>query len=144
MSRNIHSLQEIYNCFTRGDFVGVQTHLADDIAFFNEEAPTLINNDADKPVQEARCRTKGLGPNGLVQFFTTLENTIQTTRFEPFEPKEEGRQISNRVQYEGIVRSTGKSFSLDLLFVWSFNRAGQANLWKITGDFGSLKNASSR
>jgi ketosteroid isomerase-like protein len=130
MANNLATVQQIYSCFAQGDVPGILAQLADDVTFFN---------GADPKVTPSGGTFKG--KDGVLQFFMALGSTTQTINFQPSNFKEEGNQVINEVQHDGMNNSTGKSFSVKASFVWTFNEAGQVIDWKGTGDFGSFNAA---
>ena len=112
MTNNLATVQQIYACFAQGDVPGILAKLANDVTFFN---------GADPKVAPSGGVFKG--KEGVVQFFTALGSTTQTLHFEPSNFKEEGNRVINDVQHDGMVSSTGKSFSVHASFAWTFNDA---------------------
>ena len=104
--------------------------MADDVTFFNGADPKIAPSGGTFK-----------GKDGVLQFFMALGSTTQTINFQPSNFKQEGNQIINDVQHDGMINSTGKSFSVKASFVWTFNEAGQVIDWKGTGDFGSFNAA---
>ncbi len=129
---NIATVQQIYACFTQGDVPGILAKLADNVTFFNGSDPKV-----------APFGGEFKGKNAVIQFFTALGTSTQTTHFEPSNFREEGGKILNDVRHDGIVTATNKPFSVKVLFSWEFNDAGLATDWKGTGDFSSINQAFS-
>jgi uncharacterized protein len=132
MSSNIATVQQIYACFAQGDVPGILAKLADNVTFFNGSDPNV-----------APFGGEFKGRDGVVQFFTALGSTAQTTHFEPSNFREEGGKVLNDVRHDGIIPATNKPFSVNVLFTWEFNEDGQAVNWKGTGDFSSINQAFS-
>lgn len=130
MANHLSTVQQIYACFGRGDVPGILAHLADNVTFFNGSDPAVTPFGGEFK-----------GKEGVVRFFTGLGATTQTTHFEPSNFRVEGNQVVNDVRHDGLVSGTGKSFSVNALFTWTFNDAGQVTDWKGTGDFSSLNAA---
>lgn len=130
---NLATVQQIYACFAQGDVPGILACLADDVTFFNGSDPKVTPFGG-----EFR------GKDEVVRFFTNLGTTTQTTYFAPSNFREEQGKVLNDVQHDGIVKTTGKPFSVQALFSWEFNDAGLAVDWKGVGDFSSMNNAFSK
>lgn len=130
MSKNLSTVQQIYTCFGQGDIPGILSKLAENVTFFNGSDPKV-----------APFGGEFKGKEGVIRFFTALGGNVETTHFEPSNFSEENGKIINNVRHDGIVRSTGKPFSVNVLFTWAFNEQGQAIDWKGTGDFSSINNA---
>ena len=81
------------------------------------------------------------GKNGVINFFTALGGTVQTTYFEPSNFREIDGKIVNEVRHDGIIEATGKPFSVKVNFSWAFDDEGQVIDWKGTGDFSSINTA---
>ena len=132
MSNNISTVQQIYACFTQGDVPGILALLSDDVSFFNGSDPRV-----------AAFGGTFKGKAEVVRFFTALGTTTQTTVFEPSNFREENDKVINEVRHDGKVLVTNNPFSVNALFTWTFNEAGQVTDWKSTGDFSSVNNAFS-
>lgn len=130
MHNNIATVQQIYACFAQGDVPGILAHLSDDVRFFNGSDSSL-----------APFGGTFEGKNEVVRFFQNLGGSAQTTHFEPSNFREENGKVLNEVRHDGIIIATGKPFSVNVLFTWEFNEAGQATDWKGTGDFSSINDA---
>lgn len=130
MANNLSTVQHIYQCFGQGDVPGILNCLADNVTFFNGSDPVV-----------APFGGEFKGKDGVVRFFTNLGTTTQTTHFEPSNFREEDGKIVNEVRHDGIINSTGKPFSVNVLFHWSFNSNGEVTDWKGVGDFSSINDA---
>lgn len=130
MSNNIQTVQEIYGCFAKGDIPGILEKLGDNVTFFNGADPDV-----------APFGGEFKGKNRVVDFFTALDTTTQTTHFEPSNFSENGNRVFNEVQHNGLVTVTGKPFNVHAQFAWEFDGNGKAIDWKGTGDFSSMNNA---
>ena len=81
------------------------------------------------------------GKAGALEYFQRLGGTSETTAIAPSNFREDGGKLIHDVHQEGIVRKTGKTFSIDMLFTWSFNDAGKVTNWIASGDFTNLEAA---
>lgn len=133
MNNNISTVQQIYACFGQGDVPGILAKLADNVTFFNGADPSV-----------APFGGEFKGKDGVVQFFTALGGSIETTHFEPTNFQSNGNRVTNDVRHDGIARATGKAFSVNIPFVWTFNERGEAASWDGSGDYSSLNAALSR
>lgn len=129
---NTTTVQEIYACFAQGNVPGILSRLADNVTFFNGSDPKI-----------APFGGEFKGKDEVIRFFTNLGTSVQTTYFMPSNFREENGKVLNDVQHDGIVTSTGKIFSVNVLFTWEFNDAGEAVDWRGTGDFSSMNQAFS-
>lgn len=127
MTNNLSTVQSIYQCFVQGDVPGILARLADDVSFFNGSDPAV-----------APFGGEFKGKDGVLQFFQNLGGTLQTTHFEPSNFREENGYVLNDIRHDGVAMSTGKPFSVNVLFSWEFNDAGQVIAWKGVGDFSSI------
>lgn len=130
MHNNLATVQEIYACFAQGDIPGILAKLTDNITWFNAADPAV-----------APFGGSFQGKNGVIQFFTALGSTTQTTHFVPSNFQEEGNKVSNKVVHDGLARSTNKPFSVHASFVWTFNDQGKVTDWTSSGDFSSINEA---
>ena len=127
---NLATVQHIYACFAQGDIPGILAKLSDSVTFFNGSDPKV-----------APFGGEFKGKNGVINFFTALGGTVQTTYFEPSNFRELDGKIINDVRHDGIVQDTGKPFSVKVNFSWAFDDEGQVIDWKGTGDFSSINTA---
>lgn len=132
MSSNLETVQQIYACFAQGDVPGILAKLSNDVSFFNAADPSV-----------APFGGTFKGKDGVVQFFTALGTTTQTTHFVPSNFKEEGNKVINDVLHDGFVLATNKPFSVSASFVWTFNDKGEVTDWTSSGDFSSINAALS-
>ncbi|MFN0035320.1 MAG: nuclear transport factor 2 family protein [Saprospiraceae bacterium] len=129
MSNNLSTIEQMFACFGQGDIPGILAKLADDVVF---------QNTSNTPVGGTYH-----GKAGAMEYFQKLGGTSETTAIAPSNFRESGNQLQHDVHQEGIVRATGKAFSIDMLFAWTFNDAGEVTSWKSTGDFTNLEAAFS-
>lgn len=132
MHNNLVTVQQIYACFGQGDVPGILAKLTDNVTWFNAADPAV-----------APFGGAFQGKNGVIQFFTALGTSTQTTHFEPSNFWEEGNKVYNDVVHEGFVRTTNKPFSVHASFVWTFNDQGEVTDWTSSGDFSSINAAFS-
>lgn len=130
MHNNLATVQQIYTCFGQGDVPGILAKLADNVSWFNAADPEV-----------APFGGAFQGKDGVVQFFTALGTTTQTTNFVPSNFREEGDKVSNDVVHEGVVNATNKPFSVHASFAWTFNDQGEVTDWTSSGDFSSINAA---
>ena len=133
MSNNLSTVQQIYAYFGQGDVPGILAKLADNVTFFNGADPSV-----------APFGGEFKGKEGVAQFFTALGGSLETTHFEPTNFQANGNQVTNDVRHDGIASATGKTFSVRIPFVWTFNERGEATDWKGVGDFASINAALSK
>ncbi len=133
MSNNLATVHQMFASFGQGDLPGVLACLADDVTFFNGSNPSKT------PIGGSY-----LGADGALDYFQRLVGNQQINSLTPtnFQETPDGK-ILHDVREEGIVRSTGKPYALDMHFAWTFNDAGKVRDWKGTGNFSSLENAYS-
>ncbi|HMQ47568.1 MAG TPA: nuclear transport factor 2 family protein [Saprospiraceae bacterium] len=130
MSNQLSTVQQIYACFAQGDIPGILANLAEEVTFFNGADPKV-----------APFGGTFHGKNEVINFFTALGRSLQTTHFEPSNFREAGNQVINEVQHDGIAIHTGKPFSVKTVFTWTFNEQGLPVEWKGVGDFTSMNDA---
>jgi ketosteroid isomerase-like protein len=130
MSNQLSTVQHIYSCFAQGDVPGILAQLSDEVTFSNGADPKVVPYGGEFK-----------GKDGVLRFFTNLGATTQTTHFEPSNFRQEDHKVINEVRHDGIIAATGKSFSVSVLFTWTFDDAGQVTGWKSTGNFTSLNDA---
>lgn len=124
---NLPTVQQMYASFAQGDIPGVLATFSDNIILSNGQDPAVIPFGGTFN-----------GKSGAIQFFTALGSTVETTHFEPSNFHETGNTVTNHIRHDGIVRATGKSFSIRTDFAWTFNDQGKASTWDGSGDYSSL------
>jgi ketosteroid isomerase-like protein len=107
MENNIQIVQETYGRFTSGDIPGLLNLLADDILW---QTPAIEN----APFAGAR---RGLEEVG--EFFALLNETEETTLFEPTEFIAQGDRVVALGKYGATVRETGRSYETDWVHVFT-------------------------
>lgn len=127
MSKNLETIQQMFASFGQGDIPAIIAQLADDVVF---------SNTSKTPVGGTYH-----GKAGAMEYFQKLGGTSETTAIAPSNFKENGNKLSHDVHQEGIVRETGKTFSIDMEFDWTFNDAGKVISWIADGDFSNLEAA---
>lgn len=131
MTNNLATVHQMFSSFGQGDIPGVIACLADDVTFFNAADPKKLSFGGTFK-----------GKDGALEYFHRLVSTHQITNLVPtnFREKEDGI-ILHDVLEEGIVTATGKPYSINILFTWSFDNNGKVTDWKATGDFSTLEGA---
>ncbi|MBK8706651.1 MAG: nuclear transport factor 2 family protein [Saprospiraceae bacterium] len=130
MQNHVSTIQQIYACFSQGDVPGILDRLSENVVFFNAADPAV-----------APFGGEFRGKTGVAHFFTALGRNTQTTHFEPSNFREEPGKVINEVRHDGIAGKSGKPFSVQATFVWTFNDQGEIIDWTSSGDFSSLNAA---
>lgn len=131
MANNLSTVHQMFASFGQGDVMGVIACLSDDVTFINTSNP-------------AKTPYGGIfhGKDGAMDYFQRLvgSNEIKNlvpTNFEEPSPME----VVHDVREEGVIRSNGNPYSIDMKFKWTFDEGGKVTEWKATGDFSNLENA---
>ena len=131
MSNNLATVQQMYAAFGQGDVPTVLSLMPNDVVLINAADPSKTPISGEFK-----------GKEGAVQYFTILGTTVQTTNFVASNFREADNEVVNDILHEGVVVATGKPFSSQLTFTWTFNDKGEPIHWVGSGDFESLYAAS--
>jgi ketosteroid isomerase-like protein len=106
MTENTRVIQEIYAAFSRGDIPALLESFGDAAAF-------TIPGAAEIPM----ART-WRGRQGMLEFFTTLNQEAEFTEFAPREYIAEGDRVIVLGSYAGRVRRNGNEFRSEWVMAW--------------------------
>ena len=127
---NLSKVQAMYTAFGQGDIPTVINYFSNNIVLVNESDP-----------KRSPIGGEFKGKDGANQYFAAIGKNIQTTNFVPSNFHEEGNKITNDVIHAGIATTTGKPFSSNLTFTWTFNSQGEPVHWVGAGDYETLYTA---
>ena len=105
-------VQGIYAAFGAGDVEGVLAALAPDVVWRNA-------GPADLDYFGTRT-----GRERVREVFDILGREFDIARFEPVEFFAAGTRVAVLLELEATIRSTGRSFTEDLVHVWTFGADG--------------------
>ena len=132
MSNNLSTVHQMFASFGQGDLPGVISRLADNVTFHNGADPNKL------PIGGTYK-----GKDGAMEYFNRLLSTQTISALVPTNFKElNDGKIQHDVHQEGTIPATGKPYSIDMQFTWSFDDAGKVSEWKAVGDFSNLESAS--
>lgn len=112
-TRNLETVQRIYEAFGRGDVPAILEHLADDVAW-----------DQDAPSYGMAMFAPGSGKDHVRGFFAAL----QAVDFLHFQPKNfllGGDQVAVPVEVEIQVKATGRRAKALEIHLFTFNQEGK-------------------
>lgn len=107
MENNIQIIQDAYGKFTGGDIAGLLDLLSENVQWITPE----IEN---APFAGTRS---GLGE--VSEFFLLLDESEETTRFEPTEFIAQGDRVVALGKYGATVKETGRSYETDWVHVFT-------------------------
>ena len=112
---NIQLVRNAYDSFKRGDIAAVISSLADDIKWVTPGPPEVF------PMAGTWN-----GHDGVMQFFSKLDGAEEIQMFEPGDFLADGERVVAFVKFGGKVKSTGISFTSDLVHIFTI-RNGKVN-----------------
>jgi ketosteroid isomerase-like protein len=128
--QNIETVQHIFGCFAKGDVPGIQGVVAENVDWQH-------NGDAGVVPFFKNYR----GRAGVADFFRTLGESIKVTGFSVSNFRTQNNQVLNDTHVEAEVISTGKTYSVDAEYVWTFDAHGKVSRWRTNGDMSAVENA---
>jgi ketosteroid isomerase-like protein len=122
MSRNTETVQDIYQCFGRGDIPAILAKLREDVEWEHDA------RDHGVPWLMPR---KGKAEVG--GFFETLSQ-IEFKRFEPVAILEGGSQVVATIRVDLVVKATGMPIRDYEAHLWSFDESGRVARFRHLAD----------
>jgi ketosteroid isomerase-like protein len=129
----ISKVQNMYASFGRGDLQAILDGLADDVSWGVDSVAT-----ADVPwygVLNGKDNTK--------RFFAALAEEADFKAFTPKDFVAVGDHVFNHLQYEAVIKKTGKKVALTSLQHWTFKN-GKVVRWRGYEDTATLRDAVRR
>ncbi len=106
---NVNVIKNIYAAFGRGDVQGIVDCCTDDVLWrthLNSVVPWAGNYD---------------GRENVPRFFAGINDSVETTAFEPQEWIADGDTVVSLGQYGCRVRSTGRESMSRWVFIWKLH-----------------------
>lgn len=119
MSRNLDTIQTIYQAFGQGDIPGILARIAPDAQW--EHWSDHSAQRAGHPSFAARG-----GPQGAGEFFQTLAH-VEVHEFRVLDMLGEGRQVAVEVLIDFTWKPTGRRVRDEELHLWTFNADGRVS-----------------
>ena len=123
---SLETVESIYAAFGRGDISYIVSLMAPDVFWRQTNVPW--GGDYH-------------GPEGVVAFFTKLNDTAETTGFEVEENIEAPGQVFTYGYYSSRTRATGKSSRARFVFRWQFEQ-GKVKRYEAVLDSAPIVEAS--
>jgi ketosteroid isomerase-like protein len=119
MSKNIETVQQIYAAYGRGDMQFILDQLDDDVTWGIESVAA----------GEVAPHGVARGKTSVVRFFDAWAKTADFQTFNPHDFIAAGDHVFNHLQYEVIVKATGKPVKNFALQHWTF-KDGKLLRWR--------------
>lgn len=130
VKRNLAAAQLIYNLFLQGNIPAVLEMCSEDIVWKHGANPHIVPFGGTYE-----------GKTGVLRFFEAVSQSVQMTRFEPYNFAAEGNSVTNEVHVELVVIPTGKTLYLPESSIWTFGDDGRVLLYETSGDMSDLERA---
>lgn len=127
---NVQTAVDNYSRFGQGDIPGILSTFAENAVWIHAGNASLV------PFAGTFN-----GVDGIARFFEAVAKSVRITVFQPSNFREEGNRVVNDIHIEGTVLSTGKNYSNDAMFTWTFDQNGKAMRWEASGDMSKLEAA---
>lgn len=108
--QNVQVIQQLYQAFGRGDVPTVLTCLDPHATWVNPYGKGHFPGQWGKP-----CR----GHAEIVEFFKAINEAVEVRGFDPYEVIAQGDKVVALINWNGVVRQTGKAFQVLLVHIWT-------------------------
>lgn len=129
-NRHLAAAKLIYNHFLQGNIPAVLDMCSEDILWKHGAHPHIVPFGG---VYEGKA--------GVLRFFEAVSQSVQITRFEPYNFSAEDHSVSNEVHVELMVIPTGKALIFPESSVWTFGDDGRVVQYETRGDMSALERA---
>lgn len=117
---NKQLVQEGYQLFQRGDIAGILMRCHDDVDWISPETETAPFSGSFH------------GKQGLAEFFTKLNASLQAIRYEPLDFIAEGDKVVAVGEATWLVKSTGRQFDTPWMHMFTVRDGKIARIQAIT------------
>jgi len=114
-SKNIQTVQNLYSDFGKGNIQGIMDVVADNVSWNDAGYPDLPFGSENRP------------KNDIPNFFKTLSESVNYSRFEPQEFYADGNAVVAVGHHEGVTKPKNVHFSSPWIMLWKFNDAGKVS-----------------
>jgi len=108
--QNIQVIQELYQAFGRGDVPAVLACIDANATWVNPYGKGHFPGQWGKP-----CR----GHAEIVEFFKSLNEAVEVQGFDPYEMIAQSDKVVGLINWNGMVRQTGKPYQALLVHIWT-------------------------
>lgn len=108
--QNIQVIQQLYGAFGRGDVPAVLACIDENATWVNPYGKGHFPGQWGKP-----CR----GHAEIVEFFKAINGAVEVQGFDPYEIIAQGDKVVALINWNGVVRQTGKPYQVPLVHVWT-------------------------
>lgn len=130
VTSNIQAVQLIFEKFGQGDVPGIIDLCSDDCEWHHGGDASLIP-----------FATPFHGKQGVGEFFQSVVQSIAVSNIRPSGFRENGKVVTHDFHVEATVLATGKFYSADVLYEWTFDENGKICRHRSTGDFSAAEAA---
>ena len=127
---NVETVKRLFEYFGKGDVASILELCSDDVDWLHDGNPDII----------PFCRHFH-GKAGVAQFFATVGQSIQPTSVIPSNFRQEGNEVRHDFHVSAKVVSTGRDYSVDVPYIWTFNEEGMICKYRCPGDFAEVEAA---
>ena len=111
VEQNVLVIQKLYEAFGRGDVPTVLGCIDENATWVNQYGKDHFPGQWGKP-----CR----GHAEIASFFQALNEAVEVQGFNPYEIIAQGSKVVVLINWNGVVRRTGKPFEVLLVHIWTF------------------------
>lgn len=115
---NVETVKQMYADFGNGNIPGILNVLAEDISWNDAGYPDLPFGSINRKKKE------------VPEFFKTLSESVNYTKFEPREFVAEGNNVIAIGYHEGTTKPANTKFGHDWVMVWKFDNSGMVKYVK--------------
>ena len=130
MSENISKVQQLYAAFGRGEITTILANVTPDIAWCAEAA------DSEIPWHRPRK-----GPDGVADFFATLDREVEFTQFEPTVFADAPQQVLVQLNVGYRLKKNGATGASGAIHQFVFDDSGLVKEFRFYEDTATLRDA---
>lgn len=126
----VQQVQSIFQKFGQGDVPGILAMCSDDCDWQHGGDASAI--PFAKPF---------FGKQGVGEFFQSVVQSIRVSQLETSNYQERGNVVSHDFHIQATVNATGKSYTANVRYEWTFNDQGKICKQRSSGDFSEAEAA---
>lgn len=129
-TNNIALARMAYENFLAGDIDGILQGLSEDITWVHAGDPSKLPFAGTFK-----------GKDQVMKFFQAIGNSVEVLKFEPYDFKQSGNAVTNKIRISGKVLKTGVVVNNMTSIKWTFDNQGKVVKWEASGDMRELEAA---
>jgi ketosteroid isomerase-like protein len=132
VNNHVATTRMAYESFLAGDVNGILQGLSDNIVWVHAGDPGKLPFAGTFK-----------GKDQVMKFFQAIGNSVEVLKFEPYDFKQSGNAVTNKIRISGKVLKTGVVVNNMTSIKWTFDNQGKVVKWEASGDMRELEAALS-